>query len=66
MPKELRIRLDAVWESLLGTLAARHGRSAEEEAGRLLARELQRIAEERVDLERPEEALKGTPRDKHQ
>lgn len=50
MASELRIRLDTVLESLLATLAERHGRISEEEAARLLKQELRRAAEECLDL----------------
>ncbi len=59
MASELRIRMDAVLESLLDTLAERHGRSPEEEAAQLLARALQQVAQAGVDLDHPEAA--GAP-----
>lgn len=45
-PEFLRVRLDAIDEALLGTLAQQNGLSIEEQAARLLGEELERIARE--------------------
>ena len=65
MASELRIRMDAVLASLLDTLAERHGRTPEEEAAQLLAEQLQRAAQECVDLDDAQDARSGPLRGKH-
>lgn len=65
MASELRIRMDAVLASLLDTLAERHGRTPEEEAAQLLAEQLQRAAQDGVDLDDAQATRSGPLRGKH-